>query len=258
MAELLFWPALLAYSEAAVAYVGVLRRPETAARLAIWGVRLGWLAQTGLLVAQAASAEGFPWTSWAGALNLFVWFVVGAYLIWGCSPRYRLLGLAVMPAAVALFALAGAAGGVTGTSEDRLSTLFLAVHVGLVVAAFAGFALAAALAGLYLWQERRLKQRAAGLIGLGAPSLVTLETLVARTVLVSLPALTLGAAAGIARVRVFDVTIAATLVAWLVYAAFVILRFGAGWRGRPAARMALGGFALVVAAGIGLPVVHGG
>ena len=93
VAEFLVVPVLLAYGEAAVAYAGELRGPGLAGRLATWGVRLGWLAQTALLVGQAASAEGFPWGTWAGSLNLFVWLVVGAYLIWGCTPRYRLLGL---------------------------------------------------------------------------------------------------------------------------------------------------------------------
>ena len=96
MAELLFWTALIAYGEAAVAYVGVLKRPQLATRLAIWGVRIGWLLQTALLAAEAWRADGFPWASWAGALNLFVWLAVGAYLIWGCSPRYRLLGLSMV------------------------------------------------------------------------------------------------------------------------------------------------------------------
>ena len=60
MAELLFGPALLAYGEAAFAYAGELRGPGLAGRLATWGVRLGWLAQTALLVGQAASADGLP------------------------------------------------------------------------------------------------------------------------------------------------------------------------------------------------------
>ena len=111
VAELLVVPALLAYGEAAFAYAGELRGPGLAGRLATWGVRLGWLAQTALLVGQAASAEGFPWGTWAGSLNLFVWLVVGAYLIWGCTPRYRLLGLTVMPVAAVLLALAWAGGG---------------------------------------------------------------------------------------------------------------------------------------------------
>jgi hypothetical protein len=159
LAELLFWPALLAYSEAAVAYLNDARHPGTGGRLATWGVRIGWLVQTALLGVQAARADGFPWSTWAGSLNLFVWLVVGAYLIWGCQPRYRLLGLAVLPLAVVLFLLARIGGG-TGIGDRRhYSNVFLGLHVGLVLAAFAGFTLAAALSALYLWQERRLKRR---------------------------------------------------------------------------------------------------
>ena len=97
MAELLVWPALIGYGEAVVAYAGAFRGTGASARLGIWGVRIGWLAQTALLIAQMLDSDGFPWGTWAGALNLFVWLVVGAYLIWGCTPRYRMLGLAVMP-----------------------------------------------------------------------------------------------------------------------------------------------------------------
>src|SRR3982751_4721229 len=111
MAELLFWPALLLYGEAALGYVGEARRPGFAGRAATWGVRLGWLAQTALLAVQAARDEGFPWDTWAGSLNLFVWLVVSAYLIWGCRPRYRLLGLSVMPLAALLFVVARIGGG---------------------------------------------------------------------------------------------------------------------------------------------------
>ncbi len=93
MAELLVWPALIAYGEAAVAYAGELRGPGRYGRLGIWGVRIGWLAQTALLVAQALSVDGFPWGTWAGALNLLSWLVVSGYLVWGCKPRYRLVGL---------------------------------------------------------------------------------------------------------------------------------------------------------------------
>ena len=78
MAELLVVPALLAYGEAALAYAGELRGPGLAGRVATWGVRLGWLAQTALLVGQAASTDRFPWGTWAGSVNLFFWLVVGA------------------------------------------------------------------------------------------------------------------------------------------------------------------------------------
>jgi ABC-type uncharacterized transport system permease subunit len=260
MAELLFWPALLAYGEAAVAYAGDARRPGAAGRMAIWGVRLGWLLQTGLLVVQADRADAFPWATWAGSLNLFVWLVVSVYLVWGCRTRYRLLGLAVMPLAAVLLVLARLGGGTGTAGHSRYSTVFLVLHVGLVSFAFAAFTLAAALSALYLWQERRLKaHRPAGLLG-RTPSLLALETLAGRTIAVALPALTVGIVAGLVRLRhegtAVDALMAVTLVTWAVYAAYVVLRWEAGWRGRRAAYLALLGFVLVIVARLGLQVGH--
>ena len=258
MVELLFWPALIAYGEAAVAYVGEARRPGVADRLAIWGVRVGWVVQTALLAAQAVRAGGFAWSSWGGSLNLFVWLVVGAYLIWGCRPRYRLLGLAVLPLVVVLLVLARVVG-IDATSSDY-STYFLVTHVGLVLVAFAGFTLAAALAALYLWQERRLKRRATTIFRRVVPPLARLDELSARTIAVALPALTLGIAIGLARLAeegaAFDALMAVTVLTWAVYALALTLRYVAGWRGRRAAYLVIAGFLLVAIVRLALPITH--
>jgi ABC-type uncharacterized transport system permease subunit len=255
MAEFLFWPALLAYGEAAVAYAGAVRDAGWT-RLATWGVRLGWLLQTALLAVQAGRSDGFPWSTWAGSLNLFVWLVVTVYLIWGCNSRYRLIGLGVMPLVVALFVLAWIGGGTGTGARSHYSNLFLVLHVGLVLAAFAGFTLAAALSGLYLWQERRLKRRAADVLRLRVPALATLERLIARTIAYALPALTLGMVAGLVRLGEdgggIDALIAITVVTWAVYGTFLLARP----TGRRAAYLALLGFVLVAVAR--LPLEHFG
>lgn len=251
MAELLLLPALLGYGEAAVAYVGEARRPGIAGRLAIWGVRIGWLAHTALLVAEVERERTFPWASRGGALNLLVWLVVGVYLIWGCKPRFRLLGLAVMPPAALLLLLAVAAG---PAGEGEGSTAFLAAHVGLILAALAGFSVAAGLAGFYLWEERLLKRRSS-VLRLRVPPLDALDRLTGRTIGVSLVALTLGMTVGLValdRIRL-DAAMTLTVAAWLVFAAALVLRYEAGWRGRRGAYLVLAGFALVAAA---LPVAH--
>ena len=259
MAELLFWPALLLYGEAALGYVGEARRPGFAGRAATWGVRLGWLAQTALLGVQAARDEGFPWDTWAGSLNLFVWLVVSAYLIWGCRRPYRLLGLVVMPIAVALLLVAKAGGGTGVGRHSHYSNLFLVLHVGLVLAAFAGFTLAAALSGLYVWQERRLKQRATTILRRPAPSLATLDRLAGRTVLFSMPLLTLGIGVGIARLvergEHVDAVVVATLVTWAAWAGYLVVR-ALGWSGRRAAYVALVGFALLIIVRVVLSTSH--
>jgi ABC-type uncharacterized transport system permease subunit len=154
-----------------------------------------------------------------------------------------------MPLAATLLVLSYVAGGMEGRASDY-STLFLVAHVGLVLAALAGFTLAAALAGLYLWQEGRLKRhRAAGVLRLGAPSLLSLEELTARVIVFALPLLTLGIAAGLARLATdggpVDALAAAGIAAWSVYLGFLLLRYLAGWRGRRLARLAVAAFALV-------------
>jgi ABC-type uncharacterized transport system permease subunit len=251
VAEALFWPALLGYGEAALAYAS-----PRFSRLGTWGVRGGWLAQTALLGLQAARADGFPWSSWAGSLNLFVWLLVSTYLIWGCQPRFRLLGLTVMPLVVALFVAARVGGGTVAAGRPRYGNLFLVLHVGLVLAAFAGFTLAAGLAALYLALERRLRRRAADILRLRLPSLVTLERLTARTIGISWPLLTAGLVAGVVRLRErgggVDALMAATIAAWAVYAAFLALR-PAGPR---AAHLALAGFAFVILARVALAGSH--
>src|SRR5436853_7167191 len=133
LAQLLLWPALLLYGEAVVVSFGEARRSGPTSRAETWGVRVGWLAQNALLVVQAASEDGFPWGTWAGSLNLFVWLVVGAYLIWGCRRPFRPLGLAVMPLAVSLLAVARAGGGTGVGRRSHYSNLFLVLHVGLVL-----------------------------------------------------------------------------------------------------------------------------
>ncbi|MGH3115745.1 MAG: cytochrome c biogenesis protein CcsA [Gaiellales bacterium] len=257
MAELLVWPALLAYGEAAVAYAGNARRPGLLGRLATWGVRVGWLAQTALLVLQAERADGFPWSTWAGSLNLFVWLVVGAYLIWGCSPRFRLLGLAVMPFAAGLLAVSYAAGGTDSRTHAAWSDVLLVAHVAFVLTAFAGFTVAAGLAALELWQERLLKEHRAGILRLRLPSVVALDRLTVATIAVSLGALTIGLVPGFARLAEhgLDALMAGTIAAWLLYASILYLRVRSGRRAL-AARLALVGLAAVLVLQLGLLLTH--
>jgi ABC-type uncharacterized transport system permease subunit len=254
MAELLVWPALIAYGEAAVAYAGELRGPGLPGRLATWGVRVGWLAQTALLAVQAVDSDGFPWGTWAGALNLFVWLVVGAYLIWGCRPRFRLLGLAVMPLAAALLLLAWAGGGTGAEHADRAGVP-LALHVGLMLAGFAGFTVAAGMAALFLWEERRLKQRDSRLLRLRVPPLEALDRLAARAAAVALALLSVGIVLGIASLDGggLDAAMVVTVGIWLLYATLLVLRRELGLRGRRAAWLLLAGFALVA---VVLPITH--
>ena len=254
MAELLVWPALIAYGEAAVAYAGELRGSGRYGSIGIWGVRVGWLAQTVLLVAQALSADGFPWGTWAGALNLLSWLVVSAYLVWGCRPRYRLVGLGVMPVALGLLVLSFAGGG-TGVDDAGGDGWALAVHTGLMLAAFASFTVAAATALLYLYEDRRLSRRDPRLLRLRLPSLEGLERLAARAALAGLLLLSGGILVGVAWLDVdrLDAAMTVTIAIWAFYGLVLLLRREAGLLGKRLAWTLVVGAALVAFV---LPVTH--
>jgi ABC-type uncharacterized transport system permease subunit len=161
-----------------------------------------------------------------------------------------------MPLAVALFVVARVGGGTRASGSTDYSNLFLVLHVGFVLAAFAGFTLAAALASLYLWEETRLKSRSADILRLRLPPLQALERLTARTISISLPLLTLGLVAGFVRLhqdgKGLDALEILTVATWLVYGGIVVARPS----GRRAAYLALGGFALVIVARLALAGTH--
>lgn len=254
MAELLVWVAVVAYGSAALAYAGELRGPGRFGGLGIWGVRAGWVAQTALLAVQLVSADGFPWSTWAGALNLLSWLVVSGYLIWGCKPRFRLVGLSVMPLAAGMLLLSWAGGG-TGVDTARGGGWALDAHVGLMLGAFACFTVAAAMALLYLYEEGRLKRRDATVLRLRLPSLEALDRLSTRVALAGLVLLSIGIVVGLTRIGdgELDAAMTVSVAIWAVYALALVLRREVAFQGRRLAWSFLAGFSLVA---IVLPLTH--
>jgi ABC-type uncharacterized transport system permease subunit len=123
-----------------------------------------------------------------------------------------------------------------------------------MLAGFAGLTLAAGMAALYVWQERRLKRHERGVLKVRVPALDALDRLAARTVLGSLVLLTLGIGVGAASFERgdFDAAMAVTIGIYATYSALLVLRHE-GWRGRRAALLNLAGFALVAFV---LPITH--
>ena len=178
MAELLFWPRCSPTARRRSPTPATRGARARLGRLATWGVRLGWLAQTALLVAQAARADGFPWATWAGSLNLFVWLVVGAYLIWGCRaalPAARPRGDAARGRAARRSPRLGGGTGGRARSDysNRLPRRSTSASCSPRSPASRSPRRSSA---LYLWQERRLKRHERRRsCACRAPSLVTLD-----------------------------------------------------------------------------------
>jgi ABC-type uncharacterized transport system permease subunit len=128
------------------------------------------------------------------------------------------------------------------------------VHAALMLAGFAGLTLAAGMAALYLWQERRLKRHERRVLKVRMPPLDALDRLGARAVLGSLGLIALGILVGVTTFEREDLDAAMVVTLGIVgvFSALLLLR-RQGWRGRRAALLTLAGFALVA---VVLPITH--
>ena len=123
-------------------------------------------------------------------------------------------------------------------------------HIGLATAGLAGFTLAAAVAGLYLAMERRLRARQ-WKPRPGAMSLAGLERLHYQLVLLVTPVFTLAIvtgvlwtirAGGVASMGARWVELLMAVTAWLSSVAVLVMRAGIGLRGRRLAQLTLVAF----------------
>jgi ABC-type uncharacterized transport system permease subunit len=198
-----------------------------------------------------------PISSTPEAMSLVAFLIASGYLI--TSLRYHLpvAGAFAVPAALALLVVARLAP--AETTMPRLGPLGSA-HILLATFGVAVFALAAALALVYLFQDRQLKRKQFGkVMGTGAP-LETLDRLALRCVSIGFPVFTVAIVTGaiwIARLGLLQTPgglrpeYLFAFGSWLVFGILLVARVGAGWRGRRAAWLTLGGFGsamLVVAA----------
>jgi ABC-type uncharacterized transport system permease subunit len=176
--------------------------------------------------------------------------------------RLVVLGAFIAPVSLLLFLGAGLGRGVSHVPAEVRSAL-LPVHVGVNVLGIVAFALATATSIAYLVQERALRRKQLGGLFRRLPPLDQLDRLGLRLVTVGFPLLTVGIVSGaLFAVRTgeqpLDAARVFALVAWLCFAAVLILRVSAGWRGRRAAIGTMVGFACAVLVLLGYAIRDAG
>lgn len=189
-----------------------------------------------------------PISSTPEAISLVSFLIAAGYLI--ASFRYRLAaaGAFAVPAALAALVLARV---VPAEADAPHMGSLGRVHILLAVVGVAVFALAAVLALLYLFEDRQLKRkRFDRVVGRGTP-LDTLDRLALRCVSIGFPIFTVAIVTGaiwVARLGllrqafVMRPEYALAVVTWAAFGVLLVARVGAGWRGRRAAWLTLGGF----------------
>lgn len=158
----------------------------------------------------------------------------------------RTAGALVAPMGAALIALFLVEVGKHGHSSAELGVV-LAVHITLAMLGLTAFAIAAALAVLYLVQERQIRRRTFGRLFQRLPSLDALDSSSFRLVAVGFFVYTISLVLGlVAELRGsdagVDLRVALAVFAWLLFGIVIQTRITRGWRGRQAAIMTTAGF----------------
>lgn len=171
--------------------------------------------------------------------------------------RLRVLGAFITPVTLLLFL--GAAirrGDVPVTDEIR--SAILPIHVGVNVLGLAAFAFAFAVALAYVIQERQLRKKQLGGLFQRLPALDVLDHLGLRAVMIGFPLLTIGVITGTVwavQLNRGGIGLSAAqsfgVLAWILFAAVLLLRVAAGWRGRKAAIGTMLGFGCTMAVLVG-------
>jgi ABC-type uncharacterized transport system permease subunit len=250
--------SLVVYAVAVVLYLAFnagLRAPV--ARMGRIMLAAGWVVQTVDIGIRCVHLQ-HPLSSTAEAMAFTAWMIVGGYLL--ASLRYRLeaAGAFAVPAGLILLLLARV---VPGEGEATAHAGSLGnVHIFLSTLGVAIFALAAVIEMVYLLQERRLKRKQLDRLRGGGAPLDTLDRLAALCVSVGFPVFTVALVTGaiwVARLGVIKAGGAVrpeyvlAIGSWLAFGALLVARVGAGWQGRRAAWLTVGGFTGVVLVVVG-------
>jgi ABC-type uncharacterized transport system permease subunit len=244
-----FWAAAGLYGLAACLYFGFLFASGGQGNVAKKGART--LLITAFVVHTCEmGARGIaglhPASSAREALGFLSWLIVGAFLVSQVKRRLDAVGTFVAPAAVLLLLAARLSPPSTAVRQMGDLGVLGRVHISLATAGLSFFALATALAVIYLVEDRQLKQKQLGAVVKRGIALETLDGLVHRCVQLGFPIFTVAMVTGVvwsARspggVRPEYVI---AMVAWASFAALLVARFAAGWRGRRSAHMTIVGF----------------
>jgi ABC-type uncharacterized transport system permease subunit len=132
---------------------------------------------------------------------------------------------------------------------------WLIAHIALIFAGYAALVLSFSASLLYLIQERALKAKRPGGLLARLPALQVTDEIGFRSLLIGFPFMTAGLVAGMiiaqadfGRVDFRDPKILFSLLTWAVYLVLLCTRWTAGWRGRRAAYLAAGAFAMAIVA----------
>lgn len=196
------------------------------------------------LVVRGEVEQGCPLNDATDLLLFLSWGILGFYLVAGSALRMSLLGYFTAPLATLLL-LVALFPGVWSAPQQAASvrTAWIELHASLSVLAYAGFALAAISAVMFLLLHGQLKHHKLQNVTWKLPPLHHLSDALLRLLVCSEVLLTVGIVAGLIEWQwQVNPKIIVALGVWGLYAVCLLLRFRAWLHSRRFAQVALLGF----------------
>jgi len=246
-------PALAIYAMSLGFYVWFLyanKRPiGRAATLSLAaGIVLHYLA----LLERSRWVHSVPYQDLYGSMSLFAWLLAVTYLGLELFHRQRSVGPFVLPFVVVLYLFANLAPATPPAPPPARGSLF-ALHVTLNILAYSAFALSFVLSGIYLLQNRLVRNRRLGAVFWRFPALEVLERMSRSSVMVGVISLSVGIVLGFVWVNRLqgrywsaDPKEIITLLILVFYAGYLWLARTTAWRGARASALCVCNFAFVI------------
>ena len=235
--------------------VALTRTKELLNRIALHAAYLGMVFHFVAIVetVRQSGELGFATLSLAGSVLGFIIMVVFliVYMIYDTTAP----GIVVFPLVFLLTLMGVIHKEPFVLASETAKRGWVIAHVSLIFAGYAALVLSFSASLVYLLQERALKaKRSTGILS-RFPALQVTDEIGLRSLLIGFPFMTAGLLIGLltaqmtfGHVNFRDPKILLTLLTWAVYLVLVYTRWSAGWRGRRAAFLAAGVFAMAIVA----------
>jgi cytochrome c-type biogenesis protein CcsB len=255
---ILFYVMVGAYFLSAVLYwLGLVSKKEILTHLGTFTAVLGALANTSAIVLRWVITQRPPLTNGYEFILTFCWGIVIIFLFAEFRYKLKSLGGFVMPVPFLLLVFIimsmGPTERVAGAIPPALKSQWLTFHVATAMLAYGAFAISFGLAIMYLIKagsnEGEKKENWISRL----PKENILDDLSYKMICFAFPMLTLCIVTGAIWANYawgtywsWDPKETWSLVTWIIYAAYLHARLMYGWKGKPAAWLAVVGFAAVL------------
>jgi ABC-type uncharacterized transport system permease subunit len=256
VANFLFFATSLAYLVASALFLAFLagaKAASSSARFAPVLLGVGAVMHGAHIYVASELAHVCPVVGIHSAMSVVSLFVCVAYLALRSRWRIDVVGSFVAPLALTSLLASRFVGGGDIAPGPVFKSALLPLHVAINMLGVALFSLACGAAIAYLVQEKQVKKKRLEGVFQRLPPLDSLDRAEHKLLLWSFPLLTVGIVTGAFWTKKIEVAGGVEILhaafgygAWLICAAVLLLRAGAGWRGRRAAYGTIAGFGFTV------------